>query len=154
MNCAILAAGDQPIGKRKRLEPDAMARHFIIKAEAVAGVARFAQAAFKLLEIPSGSVCRFFLVRVDFTAILIPVLRPQRIGEEGLQDVGKQQLLVLLLVIRAQLGPAQSFRLRAPLQRAAPSPRLRVRGSAESRPSPGRENDARRRFSGIAEKLS
>jgi len=47
-----------------------------------------------------------------------PVFRPQRISEKGVQDVGEQQFLVLLLVVHSKLDAAQRLRFRLPLQQA------------------------------------
>src|ERR1700722_384110 len=110
----VLAAGHKPVGQSKGLQPNLMARHFVIEAETVAGVPRFFQAALKLSEI-----CRPDIFSVLGSLSPVPcllVIRPQRIGKERIQNVGQQQLLVLLLVVCAELDASQRFWLRLTLE--------------------------------------
>src|SRR5579863_7331995 len=55
-------------------------------------------------------------------APLFPVFRLERVGEEGIENVCEQQLLVLLFMVHAQLDTPQGFFIRTtfeePLHRA------------------------------------
>src|SRR5208337_1068411 len=112
----ILAARHQPVRQRIRLQPHAMARQLIIKTEPAARVARLPQPALKwpkLKRLPRSLALLLpaFLFPWSLGPLFL-VLRLQRICVERMQYVSKQQFLVLLLVVRAQLDPPQSLRLR------------------------------------------
>ena len=98
MKAAILAAGDEPRGKRERLEPDAMARPFVVEGESIAGMANLHQPA---LEVdPAGAACR---LRRPAPRCQRRIGRMKRIEGQQMLGVHQQQLLMLLFVMQAEL---------------------------------------------------
>ena len=73
----------------------------------------------------------------------------QRIGEEGVLDVGGDQFLVLLLVLEAERDAARGFVLQRMLHQDGHGG-VDVGAIGEDGSSGGRENEARSLFSGIS----
>ena len=93
-----------------------MPRQFIVEAEIRRREPDFDQAARKLREIKRIWLCSDArLAELDADFADLPVSRPQRVGEKRMQDVGQQQFLMLLFMIRAQFDSLQQPRDRDPL---------------------------------------
>ncbi len=86
----ILATGYEAIGERERLKPYAMPGHFIVKAKAVSCVAGFVQPAFEREELERAlRLLRLFIA--PFRCIFLAICRAQRIGKEGVQNIGEEK---------------------------------------------------------------
>ena len=115
------AVGDEAVGQAEGMDEHVVARRLVVPGEALAVVADLANAA--------GIVDPAWLGRLGRSRARPAgaIGRPQRIGREQRQDVGQQQLLVLLLVVDADLDQPGDFRLRRRGRTAWPAPRRRAR---------------------------
>src|SRR5208283_3800760 len=96
--------GDLAVGETKRMDQLAMARRFIVPGEAFSGVTDLMNAASKC---DPGQRLRIALLR---TRTRRPVGGPQRICGEERENVGEDQLLMLLLMIDADLNDPRQLR--------------------------------------------
>lgn len=107
-----IALSDGAGRDRKRREPHAMARRFVVEAESVAGMADLLHAAVERYPVWLGRGRRHRRRAFE-------VCRLERIAREQVLEVGDDQLLVLLLVMQTQLDALGKGVRQRPLQQRA-----------------------------------